>query len=60
MEPNILETLPPELIFHILDFLGPVEMSAFPCTCQHALSLVNQKIDTPDGRERYPLEFYTS
>lgn len=35
-------------------------MSGFSCTCQRALSLVNQKLDTPDGRERYPLDSYTS
>jgi len=35
-------------------------MSGFSCTCQRALLLVNRKLDTPDGRERYPLESYTS
>jgi hypothetical protein len=39
-----LETLPPELIFHILDFMLPHEFSGLPCTCRCALSLVNRKL----------------
>lgn len=59
MESSLLGTLPSELILCILNFLSPLEMSGFSCTCQRALSLANQKLDTPDGREHYPLGSYT-
>jgi hypothetical protein len=49
MESSPLGTLPPELIFRILDFLNPLEYTGFPCTCQHALSLVNHMLDTPEN-----------
>jgi hypothetical protein len=48
MESSPLGTLPPELIFRILDFLDPLEYTGFPCTCQYALSLVNKMLDTPE------------
>jgi hypothetical protein len=60
MESSPFSALPTELIFRILDFMGPYDMSGFCCTCQHALSLVNKKLDTPDAHERYPLESWTS
>jgi hypothetical protein len=40
--------------------MRPREMSGFACVCQRALSLVNRKLDTPKGRQRYPLGTYTS
>ena len=60
MDSSLLGTLPSELILHMSAFLASLEMSGFSCTCQRALSRVNRKLDTPDGRERYPLESYTS
>jgi hypothetical protein len=39
-----LGTLPPELIFHILDLMHPHEYSGLPRTCRCALSLVNRKL----------------
>jgi hypothetical protein len=48
MESSPLGTLPPELIFRIFDFLKPLEYTGFPCTCQHALSLVDYMLDTPE------------
>lgn len=57
MESSPLSALPTELIIRILD---PYDMSGFSCTCQHALSLVNKKLDTPYAREIYPLESCTS
>jgi hypothetical protein len=39
-----LGTLPPELIYQILDFMHPHEYSGLPCTCRCALSLVNRKL----------------
>jgi hypothetical protein len=50
MELSPLRSLPPELIFRILDFLDPLEYTGFPCTCQRALSLVNRMLDTPEDR----------
>lgn len=60
MESNILEILPTELIFRIFDFMSPREMSGFSCACQCALSLVNQKLDAPEGRQVFPFESYIS
>lgn len=42
MESSPLGTIPPELIFPILDFMEPHEFSGLSCTCQRALWLVNQ------------------
>jgi hypothetical protein len=56
MESSPLEALPTELIFRILDFKGPYDMPGLSCVCQRTLWLVNQNLDTLNGRERYPLE----
>jgi hypothetical protein len=46
-----LGCLPTEIIFRILDFLEPQEYSGLSCTCQRALALTNQKLDTPEAME---------
>jgi len=46
-----LGSLPPELIFRILDFMEPHEYSGFSCTCRHAVTLVNRKLDNPKDKE---------
>jgi hypothetical protein len=51
MEASPLGTLPPELIFRILDLMHPIQYSGFSCVCRRALSLVNQKLDTPRHRK---------
>ena len=43
--PNLLDILPPELIFSILDRMEPHEYSGFSCTCREAVTLVNRKLD---------------
>lgn len=60
MKSSLLATLPTELVFRILDFMGPDEMSGLSCACRHSLLLVNLKLDTPEGYQLYPLESYTS
>lgn len=45
MESSPLKLLPPELMFQVLDLMYPHEYSAFPCTCQRALFLVNEKLE---------------
>lgn len=60
IESSLLAALPTELLLRILDFMGPDEMSGLACACRHVLLLVNQKLDKPEGRQLYPLEFYTS
>jgi hypothetical protein len=56
MDSSPLWTLPPELIFRILDFLHPGDYSGFSCTCKRALSLVNQALDVPQYRSLTKLE----
>lgn len=51
MDSSLLGALPLELVFLILDFVQPHEYSGLPCTCQAMLSIVNQKLDTPQSRE---------
>jgi hypothetical protein len=46
-----LGCLPTELIFRILDCMDPREYSGLSCTCQRALALTNQKLDTPEAME---------
>lgn len=53
MDSSPLSPLPLELLFYILSFLEPHEYSGLPCTCRHALSLVNKTLDTADTR--YPI-----
>jgi hypothetical protein len=48
MASTTLFSLPPEVIFLILDNMHPCEYSGFACTCQRALKLINQKLDTPE------------
>ena len=50
MESSFLGTRPYDLIFRILDFLGPREMCGLSCACQRTLWLVNQKVDNLQGR----------
>jgi len=57
MSPTHLFSLPPELIFLILDYMHPCEYSGFTCTCQRALSLINQKLDTAE-HVHYETFFY--
>lgn len=49
MEPSsplgALGVMPTELIFRILDFMHLYQYCGFPCTCQRALALVNQKLE---------------
>jgi hypothetical protein len=49
--PNILDILPLELIFRILDFIEPHEYSGFSCTCRHAVTIVNQKLDNRKNKQ---------
>jgi hypothetical protein len=51
MDSSPLFSLPPELIFQILDFMEPHEYSGFSCTCRHAVTLVNRKLDNPKDKE---------
>lgn len=51
MDSSPLGALPPELVFLILDFMQPHEYSGLPCTCHGMLSIVNQKLDTPQSRD---------
>jgi hypothetical protein len=60
MESSPLGTLPPELIFRILDTMYPCDYSGFSCVCRRALSLVNQKLDTPEDRDFTSPEFWKS
>jgi hypothetical protein len=46
MESSPLRILPSELIFEVLDFIRPHELSGLSCTCQRALWLVNLYLDT--------------
>lgn len=59
MKSALLETLPPELIFGILDFINPYDMAGFSSACRSTLLLVDQKLDT-EGRELDPLGTYIS
>lgn len=59
MESSPLKVLPPELIFLILDFMDPHEMTDLSCACRRTLLLVNQKLDTT-GCQLDPLELYIS
>jgi hypothetical protein len=45
MESSPLRILPSELIFEVLDFIRPHELSGLSCTCQRALWLVNLYLD---------------
>lgn len=47
MDSPPLSTLPLELFFYILSFLEPHEYSDLPCTCRHALSLVDKSSTQP-------------
>jgi hypothetical protein len=51
MDSSPLGVLPPELIYHVLDFVQPHEYSGLPCTCQGMLLIVNRKLDTPQSRD---------
>lgn len=48
---NLLDVLPPELIFRILDFMEPHEYSGFSCTCRHAVTIVNHKLDNQKNKQ---------
>jgi hypothetical protein len=56
MDSSPLKTLPPELVFRILDLMSPFQYSGFSCVCRRALSLVNQRLDTPKHRKLTSLE----
>ena len=58
-ESSLLATLPPELIFLILDFMDPHEMAGLSCACRRTLLIVNQKLDA-EGRQLDPLDLYIS
>lgn len=62
MDSSPFSTLPLELLFYILSFLEPHEYSGLPCTCQHALSFVNKKLDTAETRHSnaFPIGTYKS
>lgn len=60
MDSSPLGVLPPELIYHVLDFMHPHEYSGLSCTCQRMLSVVNQKLNTPQSREFASLNPYVS
>ncbi|KAM0712837.1 hypothetical protein Q7P35_000286 [Cladosporium inversicolor] len=60
MDSSPLGALPPELVFLILDFMQPHEYSGLPCTCQGMLSIVNQKLDTPQSRDFASRDPYVS
>jgi hypothetical protein len=49
--PNLLDILPPEVIFRILDCMEPHEYSGFSCTCREAVTLVNRKLDNVRDQE---------
>jgi hypothetical protein len=51
MDLSPLFSLPPELIFQILDLMEPHEYAGFSCTCRHAVTLVNRKLDNPKDKE---------
>jgi hypothetical protein len=51
MDSSPLFSLPPELIFQILDLMEPHEYAGFSCTCRHAVTLVNRKLDNPKDKE---------
>lgn len=51
MDSSPLATLPLELIFRILDFLEPHKYSGFSCTCRHAVTIVNRKLDNAADQE---------
>lgn len=55
MDVSPLGVLPPELFFLVLEFMEPYEYSGLSCTCQSMLSIVNQKLDTPESRQLAPL-----
>lgn len=59
MKLALLGTLPPELIFRILDFMDPYDMAGLSCACRSMLLLVNRKLDI-EGRELDPLGTYIS
>jgi hypothetical protein len=51
---GLLDILPLELIFRILDFMEPHKYSGFSCTSRHAVTIVNEKLDNPkDKQELY-------
>lgn len=58
MDSSLLATLPIELIFRILDLLEPREYSGFSCTCRHAVTLVNKKLDNPKDQQELWSGFY--
>jgi hypothetical protein len=58
MDASPLVVLPPELIFHVLDFMHPHEYSGLPGTCQGMLSIVNQKLDTSQSHRLFLLDSY--
>jgi hypothetical protein len=58
MDSSPLATLPLELIFRILDFLEPRQYSGFSCTCRHAVTLVNRKLDNLKDRNELWSGFY--
>jgi hypothetical protein len=41
---DILDVLPAEIIYRILDFLEPRDMRGLPSTCRRSLKLVNAKL----------------
>lgn len=49
MESSLLTVLPQESLFLVLEVMEPHEYSGLSCTCKLASSLVNQKLDTPEG-----------
>lgn len=48
---DLLDILPLELIFRILNSMDPHEYSGFSCTCRHAVTIVNQKLDNPKDKQ---------
>jgi hypothetical protein len=46
-----IEILPIELFVRILDYLKPHEYLGLSCTCQHAVTLVNRKLDNLKDQE---------
>lgn len=55
-----LAALPPELLYHILDFMAPNEYSGFSCTGQGMLSIANQKLTTPNDHHFTVIREYWS
>ena len=53
---NLLDMLPPELIFRILDCMEPHEYSGFSYTCREAIRLVNRKLDNVRDQEEFWFE----